>query len=68
MEEKESIGMVFSFGESLRKVLENPMTNKINLILVSNYKNKMQRFYLTYKNTVFQENWEELLQELGLKE
>ena len=68
MEEKESIGMVFSFGESLRRVLENPMTNKINLILVSNYKNKMQRFYLAYKNAALTENWEELLQDLGLKE
>ena len=50
MEEKESIGMIFSFRESLRRNLENPMTNKINLILLGNYKNKMQRFYLMYKN------------------
>ena len=43
------------------------MDNKqVNLMLFTNYKDKMQRFYLMYKNAAFEEHAEELLLDLGL--
>jgi hypothetical protein len=35
-------------------------------MLFRNYRDKVQRFYLTYKNAAFGENHEDLLIEMGL--
>jgi hypothetical protein len=59
--------MAPSVREYLTHTLQHAMDNKqVNLMLFTNYKDKMQRFYLMYKNAAFEEHAEELLLDLGL--